>query len=94
MMLDSFGVGAAHDAEAFGDVGSDTFGHIAKACAEGKANDGREGPLKLPNLARLGLGHASKESTGEFPAGFGGVRQSSWPVSGAGPEIRCRIAGC
>ncbi|GIU13158.1 MULTISPECIES: phosphopentomutase [unclassified Shewanella] len=71
MMLDSFGVGAAHDAEAFGDVGSNTFGHIAKACAEGKANDGREGPLKLPNLARLGLGHASKESTGEFPAGFG-----------------------
>ncbi|MCL1138443.1 phosphopentomutase [Shewanella pneumatophori] len=70
MMLDSFGVGAAHDAEAFGDVGSNTFGHIAKACAEGKANDGREGPLKLPNLARLGLGHASKESTGEFPLGF------------------------
>ncbi|WP_108945900.1 phosphopentomutase [Shewanella halifaxensis] len=70
MMLDSFGVGAAHDAEAFGDTGSNTFGHIAKACAEGKANDGREGLLKLPNLARLGLGHAAKESTGEFPAGF------------------------
>lgn len=39
MMLDSFGVGAAKDAEAFGDTGSNTFGHIAKACAEGKANE-------------------------------------------------------
>ena len=71
LMLDSFGIGAADDAEAFGDVGSNTFGHIAKACAEGKANDGREGELKLPNLARLGLGHAAKESTGAFPIGFG-----------------------
>ncbi len=70
MMLDSFGIGAAADAEAFGDVGSDTFGHIAQACAEGKANEGREGPLKLPNLARLGLALASKESTGQLPAGF------------------------
>jgi len=70
MMLDSFGIGAATDAEAFGDVGSDTFGHIAQACAEGKANEGREGPLKLPNLSRLGLALASKESTGQLPAGF------------------------
>ncbi|MCE9686403.1 phosphopentomutase [Shewanella sp. AS16] len=70
MMLDSFGVGAAGDAAAFGDTGSDTFGHIAQACANGEANDGREGPLKLPNLARLGLGHAAMESTGAFAAGF------------------------
>jgi phosphopentomutase len=27
------------------------------------------GPLKLPNLAKLGLFHAGKESAGEFPAG-------------------------
>ncbi|VEF27104.1 Phosphopentomutase [Shewanella baltica] len=71
MMLDSFGVGASADAASFGDVGSDTFGHIAKACAEGKADIGREGPLKLPNLARLGLGHAAMESTGSFAPGFG-----------------------
>lgn len=42
MMMDSFGAGAAGDADKFGDVGSDTFGHIAQACADGKANDGRE----------------------------------------------------
>ncbi|PHQ72574.1 MAG: phosphopentomutase [Shewanella sp.] len=70
MMMDSFGVGAASDAAAFGDIGSDTFGSIAKVCAEGKADIGRQGPLKLPNLCRLGLAMAGKESTGEFAAGF------------------------
>ncbi|BCV62096.1 phosphopentomutase [Shewanella algae] len=70
LMLDSFGVGAAGDAAKFGDLGSDTFGHIAKECAEGRANDGREGPLKLPNLRRLGLAHAAMESTGQFAPGF------------------------
>ncbi|WP_412495943.1 phosphopentomutase [Shewanella chilikensis] len=70
LMLDSFGVGAAGDAAKFGDLGSDTFGHIAKECAEGRANDGREGPLKLPNLSRLGLVHAAMESTGQFAPGF------------------------
>lgn len=70
LMLDSFGVGAAGDAVKFGDLGSDTFGHIAKECAEGRANDGREGPLKLPNLSRLGLAHAAMESTGQFAPGF------------------------
>jgi len=70
MMLDSFGVGAASDAKDFGDIGSDTFGSIAKACFEGKADIGRQGPLKLPNLCSLGLAMAAKESTGSFPAGF------------------------
>lgn len=70
LMLDSFGLGAATDADKFGDVGSDTFGHIAQACAEGKADIGRQGPLKLPNLAKLGLAHAGFESTGKFADGF------------------------
>ena len=29
-LLDSFGIGSAHDAAAFGDMGSDTLGHIVK----------------------------------------------------------------
>ena len=63
LVLDSFGIGATADAERFGDAGSDTFGHIARErAASGK-------PLTLPNLARLGLYHASRDSTGEFPAG-------------------------
>lgn len=57
MVLDSVGIGAAPDAVAFGDVGSDTFGHVFAACRSGGADrDGlRKGPLALPNLERLGL---------------------------------------
>ena len=64
LVLDSFGVGATADADKFGDVGADTFGHIAAARAESDA-----GPLKLPNLAKLGLFHAGQESTGSFSPG-------------------------
>ncbi len=71
LVLDSFGVGAAEDADKFGDVGSDTLGHIAEACAKGEAdNADRKGPLSLPNLSRLGLGKLAEESTGSFPAGL------------------------
>jgi len=65
LVLDSFGVGATADADKFGDVGADTFGHIAEARAESSA-----GPLQLPNLAKLGLFHAGQESTGEFSPGY------------------------
>jgi len=64
LVLDSFGIGATADAERFGDEGSDTFGHIARERSLSPA-----GPLSLPNLARLGLYHASRDSTGAFPAG-------------------------
>ncbi len=64
LVLDSFGIGATADAERFGDVGADTLGSIARVRA-GSA----EGPLRLPNLSRLGLFHAGKESTGHFAAG-------------------------
>jgi phosphopentomutase len=63
LMLDSFGIGATADAGRFGDVGANTLGSIAKY----RAAEGR--PLDVPNLARLGLLHAAKESAGEFPAG-------------------------
>jgi len=59
LVLDSFGIGAANDAEAFGDAGADTFGHIANLRAAG----GR--PLEVPNLVRLGLVEAAQESTGK-----------------------------
>lgn len=65
-VLDSFGIGGAADAERFGDVGSDTFGHIAAACAVGRG-DGeglRHGPLRLPNMTALGLGRAAKLASG------------------------------
>jgi len=70
MMLDSLGIGASDDAIDFGDVGANTFGSIAKACANGTANVNRSGLLSLPNLNKLGLGHACFESSGYFPPGL------------------------
>lgn len=63
IVLDSFGIGAAADAERFGDAGADTLGHIA----EHRARAGQ--PLSLPNMARLGLFHAHRASTGKLAAG-------------------------
>ncbi|RFF26866.1 MULTISPECIES: phosphopentomutase [unclassified Wenzhouxiangella] len=63
IVLDSFGIGASADAERFGDAGADTLGHIA----EYRSRNGR--PLSLPNMARLGLFHAHRASTGQLAAG-------------------------
>ncbi len=76
IIMDSFGIGAAADADQFGgegfdDVGSNTFGHIAEVFANGQADcDERSGPIRLPNLNQLGLGHACYESSGYFPEGL------------------------
>jgi phosphopentomutase len=74
LVLDSVGIGAAPDAERYGDYGSDTVGHIANACAQGLV-DGtqRAGPLRIPNLVRLGLGEACRLSAGRLPPGLQGV---------------------
>ncbi len=70
LVLDSLGIGASADADKFGDVGSNTLGSIARTAANGAANVGRNGPLQLPNLSRLGLGHACALSSGYFPEGM------------------------
>lgn len=74
LVIDSFGMGGAVDAESFGDTGADTLGHIAEACAAGRADRPglRQGALKLPNLTRLGLGRAAATSTGRTPPGLDG----------------------
>ena len=81
-VLDSFGIGGAADADAFGDVGSDTLGHIAQHCALGKGDrDGlRAGPLSVPNMDRLGLGAAGRLSTGEDVPGltYSGEPEGLW----------------
>jgi phosphopentomutase len=64
LLLDSFGLGAAPDADKFGDAGANTFGHIAAWAADsGK-------PMRLPNLERLGLAAAAHAASGEWAAGF------------------------
>ena len=66
VVLDSVGIGGARDAEAFGDTGSNTVGHIMERAARGEADEAglREGPLMLPNLAALGLFHALDAASG------------------------------
>lgn len=70
LVLDSVGIGGAPDAADYGDEGADTVGHIAEACAAGRADDGRAGPLAIPNLVRLGLGEACRLATGRVPPGL------------------------
>ncbi len=80
LLLDSLGLGGAEDAgtftgetaegKPFSDAGANTLGHIARACAEGEAEQGRSGPLDIPNMNRLGMGRACLESSGLFPAGL------------------------
>lgn len=50
LVCDSFGVGDAPDAAAYGDEGSDTLGNCARAV----------GGLRAPNLGALGLGHLTE----------------------------------
>lgn len=71
-LLDSVGIGGAPDAESYGDVGSNTVGHIAEWAAAGKADRTglRAGALHVPNLDALGLGAAIKLSTGLLPPGL------------------------
>jgi phosphopentomutase len=72
IVLDSFGIGGGPDAARFGDEGSDTFGHIADACMRGDGDRAglRSGPLRLPNLERLGLALAHEVATGRRAPGF------------------------
>jgi phosphopentomutase len=69
IVLDSVGIGGAEDAQAYGDEGADTVGHIAEACAAGRGDlpGVRAGPLHLPHLASLGLGLSCEASTGRLP---------------------------
>ena len=66
LVLDGVGIGAAPDADSYGDAGSDTLGNLARAV----------GGFDLPNLAALGLGHirplAGMSGVGE-PAGAYGM---------------------
>lgn len=59
LVIDSGGVGAAADAEAFGDAGSDTLGHVMRARN-----------LRLPHLSALGLRAVLGVSEAPLPVGW------------------------
>ncbi len=87
-VLDSFGIGGAPDARAFGDEGADTLGHIAEFCAAGAADRAglREGPLSLPNMSVLGLLQAARLATGRLPDGMP-LPERVFGLYGAASEI-------
>ena len=90
IVMDSAGCGGAPDADAFfndktvPDTGSNTLGHIAQACADGRASDGRSGPLKIPNLDALGLGAAIRLASGDETPGMTSTPEGLW---GAAQEV-------
>lgn len=47
VVIDSLGIGALPDAESYGDLGTNTLGHIAESVDA----------LKIPNLQKLGMGN-------------------------------------
>ena len=83
-VLDSVGCGGAPDAAAFGDQGANTLGHIAQACAEGRAEEGRSGPLRVPHLDALGLGAAIRLASGAATPGLDTEPSARW---GAATEV-------
>lgn len=84
IVLDSVGCGGAPDAADFGDEGANTLGHIAEECAAGRAEEGRSGPLHLPNLDALGLGRAIEFASGLKAPGLGREPIGFW---GAATEV-------
>ncbi|WP_306045676.1 phosphopentomutase [Nioella sp. MMSF_3534] len=89
VVMDSVGCGGAPDADRFfndghPDTGANTLGHIAAACAAGRAEEGRSGPLSMPNLAALGLGHAVGLASGDDAPGLMIEPEGLW---GAATEI-------
>ena len=78
LMMDSFGVGGAKDARAFGDEGADTFVHIAENYPH----------FSVPNLEALGLNHASLLATGkEAPLTQGNAKMNVPAAYGCMEEI-------
>ncbi len=70
IVLDSFGIGSASDAEIFGDAGADTLGRISAS-----------GELDIPNLIKLGLGNidgvSCVEKTARPLASYGRLKELS-----------------
>ena len=90
IVLDSLGVGAMPDAEAYGDTGANTLGHIAEAKRD----------FEIPNLIRLGLGNIDEglklEKTEETEGSYGRLSEMSkgkdtitghWEIAGIYTEV-------
>lgn len=83
-VLDSVGCGGAPDAARYSDEGANTLLHIAEACATGRAEERRSGPLRVPNLDALGLGAAITLASGKVAPGLSASPTGRW---GAAQEV-------
>ncbi len=86
IVLDSVGIGGAPDADAFfnngvPDTGANTLAHIAAACAAGRAEQGRTGPLQIPTLDALGLGRATALASGTTPENLTATPTGRWAAA-------------
>ncbi|GAA3864832.1 phosphopentomutase [Celeribacter arenosi] len=86
IVMDSVGLGGAPDAGSFfngsvPDTGANTLAHIAQACAEGRAEEGRSGSLRLPNLTKMGLGAAVALATDDLAPGLSGEADGLYGVA-------------
>lgn len=86
VVMDSVGIGGAPDAALYHngvvpDEGANTVAHIARACAQGVASEGRLGPLRVPNLDALGLGRAVQLASGQIALGLGQEPAGTWGVA-------------
>ncbi len=89
VVMDSVGIGGAPDAHRFfngpkPDTGSNTAGHIAESCADGRADRDRRGPLMVPTLDALGLGKAITLASGDSAPGLYARPTGAW---GAATEV-------
>ena len=79
IVLDSVGIGAAPDADAYGDIGSNTLAHIGQYV----------GQLHLPVLESLGLGNIPDLLPGGLP--IPGVNPVDKTVGGFGAMRECSV---
>ncbi|MEM1431588.1 MAG: phosphopentomutase [Pseudomonadota bacterium] len=83
IVIDSVGAGGAPDAHRFfngdhPDTGANTLAHIAEACAEGRAETGRSGPLHVPRMDAMGLSAAVRLASGADMPGLGAAPAGLW----------------
>lgn len=83
VVMDSVGIGGAPDAGRYfnkdlPDLGANTVAHIVQACAEGRAEEGRSGPLRLPTLDALGLGAAVRLASNQPAPGLDAKPTGLW----------------
>ena len=93
IVMDSVGCGGAPDAAAFGDRGANTLAHIAQACASGRAEEGRSGPLHVPHLDALGLGAAIRLASGAEAPGLDAEPRGLWGAATEASRGKDTVSG-